>query len=160
MDVNKKETSRPVLATSSNALVGDESSNVSMSSIVRPEVRPDLPIHGGADGTILRLPSTFLSESDLGLKFTGDILVALSVTFGVSPFLSVIDKAIVQKAAGTHSILQSSFESTVNIARNPGSFIRSPVFLAMWGVYAATYSTGEWVIQSDLMFSQTTSTGS
>lgn len=92
-----------------------------------------------ADKSLIQMPS-FSYDSDLAFKLTGDILVAVSITFGVSPILSVIDKAIVQKAAGTHSILQSSLDTTVNIARNPGNFIKSPVFLAMWGVYAATYS--------------------
>lgn len=95
-----------------------------------------------ADKSLIQMPS-FSYDSDLAFKLTGDILVAVSITFGVSPILSVIDKAIVQKAAGTHSILQSSLDTTVNIARNPGNFIKSPVFLAMWGVYAATYSIGE-----------------
>jgi len=79
---------------------------------------------------------------DLASKLAGDVLVACTVTFGVSPFLTVIDKAIVQKAAGTHNVLQSSVESIVNMARNPGSYLRSPMFIMMWGVYASTYCTG------------------
>jgi hypothetical protein len=84
----------------------------------------------------------FHASTNLLSKLAGDVLVACTVTFAVSPFLTVIDKAIVQKAAGTHSVLQSSFESIVNIARNPGSYVRSPMFLMMWGVYASTYCTG------------------
>lgn len=83
----------------------------------------------------------FHASTNLLSKLAGDVLVACTVTFAVSPFLTVIDKAIVQKAAGTHSVLQSSFESIVNIARNPGSYVRSPMFLMMWGVYASTYCT-------------------
>lgn len=82
------------------------------------------------------------SESlGLGEKLFGDVLVALGVTFAVSPFLTVVDKAIVQRTAGTHSIVQSSFESIRGIVQNPVRYIRSPMFLWMWGVYGATYST-------------------
>jgi len=55
--------------------------------------------------------------------------------------MSTIDKAIVQKAAGTHSMTQSCVESVRNMVRHPISFVRSPTFLMMWGVYASTYCT-------------------
>lgn len=80
-------------------------------------------------------------SSNLGSKLAGDVLVACGVTFGVAPFMSVIDKAIVQRAAGTHTVLQSSIQSITSIVRNPVTFMKSPMFLMMWGVYAATYTT-------------------
>lgn len=82
-------------------------------------------------------------SSNLGSKLVGDVLVACGVTFGVAPFMSVIDKAIVQRAAGTHTVLQSSSQSITSILRNPVSFVKSPMFLMMWSVYAATYTTGK-----------------
>lgn len=80
-------------------------------------------------------------SSDLSSKLIGDVLVAFGVTFGMSPFVSIIDKSVVQRAAGTHSILQSGLESMTSILRNPYAYIKSPTFLMMWAVYAATYST-------------------
>jgi len=80
-------------------------------------------------------------SSDLHAKLKGDVLVASGVTFGFAPFIAMIDKAIVQRAAGSHSILQSSGESLRSMVRNPVSFVKSPAFLMVWGVYAATYST-------------------
>lgn len=82
-------------------------------------------------------------SSDLSLKITGDVGVAAGVTFAVSPFIVAIDKAVVQKAAGTHTISRSIVESMTNMMRNPVSFIKSPTFLMMWGVYCATYTTGK-----------------
>jgi hypothetical protein len=74
-------------------------------------------------------------------KLLGDILVATSVTFCAAPFLSIVDKAIVQSAVGSHTLLQSGFESIKGMVRNPVQYVKSPTFLLMWGVYAATYST-------------------
>ena len=74
-------------------------------------------------------------------QLMGDALVACGVTFGVAPFISVVDKAIVQRAAGSHTVLRSAVETTSGIIRNPISFVKSPMFLMMWGVYAATYTT-------------------
>ncbi len=87
-------------------------------------------------------------SSSLGSKLAGDVVVACGVTFGVAPFMSIIDKAIVQRAAGTHTVLQSSIQSITSIVRNPVSFVKSPMFLMMWSVYAATYTTGKLEILS------------
>eukprot|EP00978_Attheya_sp_CCMP212_P019823 scaffold56037_cov45-Attheya_sp.AAC.2 len=86
-------------------------------------------------------PLEMPTSSNLGEKLFGDVLVATGVTFAVAPFISIVDKAIVQKVAGTHNILQSVAESTQNMVRKPVQFIKSPMFLLMWGMYAATYST-------------------
>ena len=108
-------------------------------------ISPEEPVQLASSAVVHQQESIFAApfSSDLSIKLVGDVAVACSITFGIAPILSVIDKAIVQKAAGTHSIVQSSLESVVNIARNPVGFIKSPVFLLMWGVYAATYTTGK-----------------
>lgn len=85
--------------------------------------------------------SHHLLSSDLSSKLMGDVVVACGVTFGVAPFMAVIDKAIVQRAAGTHTVLQSAAQSVTTMVRSPISYVKSPMFLMMWGVYAATYST-------------------
>ncbi len=83
----------------------------------------------------------FESSSHLGEKLLGDVLVAFGVTLGVAPFISVVDKAIVQRANGSQSILSSTAESVRTMARNPIAFVKSPMFLMMWGVYGVTYAT-------------------
>lgn len=81
------------------------------------------------------------SSVPLGEKLLGDVLVGASVTFAVAPFLTVVDKAIVQSAAGSHTLLKSGFQSITGMLRNPVQYFKSPTFLLMWSVYAATYST-------------------
>eukprot|EP00535_Pseudo-nitzschia_heimii_P007261 CAMPEP_0197177662 /NCGR_PEP_ID=MMETSP1423-20130617/3187_1 /TAXON_ID=476441 /ORGANISM="Pseudo-nitzschia heimii, Strain UNC1101" /LENGTH=419 /DNA_ID=CAMNT_0042627247 /DNA_START=218 /DNA_END=1477 /DNA_ORIENTATION=+ len=82
-----------------------------------------------------------ISNTHLGSKLAGDALVATAVTFGVAPFLTIIDKAIVESTAGTSSVLSSAVNSVKSIARNPIEYVRSPTFLMMWAVYGATYTT-------------------
>jgi len=77
----------------------------------------------------------------LAYRLIGDVGVATGVTFGVAPILTVIDKAIVQRTAGTYTLLASAKETMRYIVREPIAYLRSPTFLLMWGVYAATYST-------------------
>jgi hypothetical protein len=77
----------------------------------------------------------------LSEKLVGDVVIATGVTFCVAPFLTVVDKAIVQSAAGNQTLLRSGFESMQGMMRNPVAYLKSPTFLLMWGVYAATYST-------------------
>mmetsp|Transcript_23178 Transcript_23178/g.38359 ORF Transcript_23178/g.38359 Transcript_23178/m.38359 type:complete len:368 (+) Transcript_23178:95-1198(+) len=89
---------------------------------------------------IRRKQGSYVS-SNLGEKIIGDIGIACGVTFTIVPFLTIVDKAIVQSAAGSHSMMASGMESAKNIVRNPGGYLKSPLFLLMWGTYAATYST-------------------
>jgi hypothetical protein len=77
----------------------------------------------------------------LASKIVGDVAIASGVTFCVAPFLTVVDKAIVESAAGSRTLVQSGLESLQGILRNPSNYFKSPTFLLMWGVYAATYST-------------------
>jgi hypothetical protein len=85
-------------------------------------------------------PRTYVS-SNLGQKIIGDIAIGSAVTFSVVPFLTVVDTAIVRKAAGTHTMLSSAAESLKTMLRNPVVYLKSPAFLFMWVTYAATYST-------------------
>jgi hypothetical protein len=81
------------------------------------------------------------ASSRLGDKLLGDVLVGSGVTFCVAPFLTVVDKAIVHSAAGSHTLMQSGIESIKGMVRNPVQYLKSPTFLFMWAVYASTYST-------------------
>jgi hypothetical protein len=82
-----------------------------------------------------------LNLEDLRMNLAGDVLVASGVTFAISPFTSIIDKAIVEQAAGKRTISSSIALSLSPMLRNPVTFLKSPTFLLMWAVYAATYTT-------------------
>jgi hypothetical protein len=73
-------------------------------------------------------------------KLLGDVVVAAVVTATVSPFLTIIDKALVQYAAGSHSLANSAWQSATVMVRHPVQYLKSPTFLWMWATYASTYS--------------------
>jgi hypothetical protein len=81
------------------------------------------------------------ASTHLGSKLIGDAIVATGVTFCVSPFLTVVDKAIVESASGSNTIIKSGINSIKTMSRNPVEYIKSPTFLLMWFVYSATYTT-------------------
>jgi hypothetical protein len=75
----------------------------------------------------------------------GDIIVASTVSLSIAPVLTVIDQAIVQSAAGTHSYMQSIRTSVSNLLLRPTEYIRSPAFLWIWSTYIITYSTANMI---------------
>ena len=91
--------------------------------------------------TISSISTVTAASTHLGSKLIGDAMVATGVTFCVSPFLTVVDKAIVESAAGSNTIIKSGINSIKYMARNPVEYIKSPTFLLMWAVYSATYTT-------------------
>lgn len=95
--------------------------------------------------SISRTQSRILQRSDSNItpladKLLGDVVIGTGVTFCVAPALTVIDKAVFQRAAGSHTLFTSGIETMGTILRAPLSYIKSPTFLLMWGVYAATFS--------------------
>jgi len=89
--------------------------------------------------TTVRTPTA--ASTKLGERLLGDVLVATGVTAGVAPFLTVVDKAIVESSAGTKTLVRSGVDSIRSMVQNPVSYVKSPTFLLMWSVYAATYAT-------------------
>jgi hypothetical protein len=79
--------------------------------------------------------------SNLQEKLLGDVLVATAVAAGLAPFLTVIDKALVQYSAGSHSVKQSAVQSLTAMVRQPIQYLKGPSFLWMWATYTSTYTT-------------------
>mmetsp|Transcript_26614 Transcript_26614/g.77459 ORF Transcript_26614/g.77459 Transcript_26614/m.77459 type:complete len:363 (-) Transcript_26614:198-1286(-) len=81
------------------------------------------------------------SVHGLGLRrlIAGDVLAAFGAALAVSPFVCVIDKAVVQAAAGSNlpTALMNNLQSLV---LHPGTFVRRPEFIMIVLVYVATYS--------------------
>ncbi|CAB9506484.1 Inherit from euNOG: Conserved hypothetical protein [Seminavis robusta] len=68
-----------------------------------------------------------------------DVLAAAGTAFCVAPAISILDQAIVQNASGTKSLGASLKDSVASMVRRPATFVRSPAFLLLWGVYGGTY---------------------
>jgi len=66
------------------------------------------------------------SRQHLGTLLLGDAIIAAGVTAVAAPFVGIVDKAVVQKSSGTHTLIQSSIESVKGMLRNPAAYFRSP----------------------------------
>jgi len=82
-----------------------------------------------------------IAATPLPRKVAGDVMAGSVVAFCVAPFLTIVDKAIVERSAGTKTLVQSGLNSAKTMLQNPVAYYRSPTFLLMWAVYASTYST-------------------
>jgi hypothetical protein len=72
-----------------------------------------------------------------------DFIAATIAGFVATPFVSIIDKAVVQSTAKSIS-LKATFKEGTKQLLNPSKFIRSPQFLMVWSVYSATYLAANW----------------
>jgi len=97
--------------------------------------------HPNVPGIKTSSPSSMMMPSSLTFKLAGDVVVGTGVTFLMAPFLSIVDKAIAQRASGTHTLMRSCVESAHAMVTNPVAYARNPAFLYVWAVYAATYTT-------------------
>jgi hypothetical protein len=68
-----------------------------------------------------------------------DALAAAGTALCVAPAIAILDKAIVENAAGTKTLQRSLVDSLSSLVRRPHQFARSPAFLLLWGVYGGTY---------------------
>jgi len=81
-------------------------------------------------------------EQSLVYKLMGDVGISAIVALGAAPWISVIDKAVVERSTGRRTIFQSCTETLRTMVRDPVTYLKSPMFLIMWGCYASTYATG------------------
>ena len=88
---------------------------------------------------------TLVNYQNLPQALFGDTCSALLASFLVSPMVCAVDKSIMQQAAGTMSIPASMANSFKEMIIRPGTFFRRPEFLMIWGVYALTYITANYI---------------
>ncbi|KAI8803275.1 hypothetical protein BJ742DRAFT_829997 [Cladochytrium replicatum] len=72
----------------------------------------------------------------LGMEFVAAGLSAASV----SPFISIIDKAIFSNASGREHLLPGLFSGFKTLVTSPVTFVRQPSFLIVFGTYHFTYT--------------------
>lgn len=65
--------------------------------------------------------------------------VGTVAAFSVAPVISIVDKAIVSNSSGLERLVPSIINSVKGMISSPISFLRSPSFLLIWGVYSGTY---------------------
>jgi len=103
--------------------------------------RSSIEVSSQHEHSTIPLERSDFATHSLKEKLFGDVTIGAGVTFAIAPILTIIDKAIVQSAAGTHTLARSTLESMHMMLTNPVKTVRSPAFLLVWGVYAGTYTT-------------------
>jgi len=131
--VQEHQYARPSLLSSSSASASSSPAHFVM-------FKPPPPRVTLRKSKVLLRSNNNSRHRNLAERLVGDVVIGCGVTAVVSPFLTVIDKALVQKSAGTHSVVGSMLDSTTSMLRRPVSYFKSPTFLWMWATYAATYS--------------------
>lgn len=76
-------------------------------------------------------------------SLTKDFFAATIAGFVATPFVSIIDKSVVQSTASSMSLKDSFIKGAEQLLK-PLKFIRSRQFLMVWGVYSATYLAANW----------------
>lgn len=79
--------------------------------------------------------------SQLLKHFGVDIAAALVASFGVSPFITVVDRAIAENASGRRTLMNGVKELSRSFIERPFQFCKSREFLWIFGLYSATYAT-------------------
>ncbi|KAG5182598.1 hypothetical protein JKP88DRAFT_220970 [Tribonema minus] len=107
----------------------------SMQSLQTAEERlPALP-EVKASAPALRNNAAYATH--LGL----DVLSAFGASFMVSPFITIVDRSIIQNASGVMQMGDSIRAGIKELVMRPHVFLRRPEFLMIFGVYSATYTT-------------------
>ncbi|KAK2741508.1 hypothetical protein FQN55_008260 [Onygenales sp. PD_40] len=85
-------------------------------------------------------PGSWNTDS-LGRRLAVDAVSAAGAAIMICPLITIIDKAIIEKAAKGVGISQSLKSSIVSILKRPHSFFISTPFLLIYTLYGSTYLT-------------------
>ncbi|KAI8613625.1 hypothetical protein BC830DRAFT_1131350 [Chytriomyces sp. MP71] len=80
-------------------------------------------------------------HTSLLTSLTSDVIAGVGTSLLVSPFVTIVDRALVSTASGSSGIARPLADGVKSLARNPAAFMSSPAFLAVFTVFAGTYIT-------------------
>ncbi|CAK4082899.1 unnamed protein product [Aphanomyces euteiches] len=80
-----------------------------------------------------------MSDSTVGAKLCIDVLAAGGASFFVAPFITVVDRAIIENASGKRDLYTAMKAVSHDFLKRPLSFIRRKEFLLIYAVYTSTY---------------------
>ncbi|CAM9811544.1 unnamed protein product [Ascophyllum nodosum] len=80
--------------------------------------------------------------------YAADLASALWASLVVSPFITIVDRSIIQNASGTKRMGDSVRAGFKELFLRPHVFLRRPEFFMIWGVYASTYTAANAVVTS------------
>lgn len=74
----------------------------------------------------------------LAARLLGDVAAAAVASLMVSPFISIVDRSIIQSASGTMSMRASVMQGVRVLMTKPALFLARPDFICTFGLYGAT----------------------
>ncbi|RLO06877.1 hypothetical protein DYB28_000759 [Aphanomyces astaci] len=93
-----------------------------------------------ADNTSTATSTSGLTfDAAVGAKLAIDFAAAGAASFFVAPFITTVDRAIIENASGKRGLSTALKEISLDFVRNPLSFVRRKEFLLIYGLYTATY---------------------
>lgn len=70
-----------------------------------------------------------------------DVVAAATASFAVSPFITIVDRAIIENASGARPLATGVKELARAFVANPLQFVRKREFAIVFGLYTATYAS-------------------
>ncbi|KAF1331162.1 hypothetical protein FI667_g4484, partial [Globisporangium splendens] len=86
-----------------------------------------------------------VSFMQLTKHFGVDIVSAITASFGVSPFITIVDRAIAENASGRRTLSNGIKELSKSFMERPLQFCKTKEFMWIFGLYSATYVTANTV---------------
>lgn len=74
-------------------------------------------------------------------RFGVDLAAASVASLGVSPFITIVDRAIAENASGKRTLALGVKELSTKFIHHPIQFCKSKEFAWIFGLYTATYAT-------------------
>ncbi|GLE04052.1 hypothetical protein PINS_up012963 [Pythium insidiosum] len=70
-----------------------------------------------------------------------DAAAAMIASLGVSPFITIVDRSIIENASGARQLTTGLKELSIDFLRHPLQFLRRREFRLVFGLYTATYAS-------------------
>jgi hypothetical protein len=105
---------------------------------------PTAPVHLALqtmDDALATTKQRDQSLASLFSRFGADLTAAAVSSFGVSPFVTIIDRAIAENASGRRTLMHGVKELSLSFVQQPIQFCKSREFAWIFGLYTATYAT-------------------
>ncbi|GMF21408.1 unnamed protein product [Phytophthora fragariaefolia] len=77
----------------------------------------------------------------LAKQLVADTLAAMAASLGVAPFITIVDRAIIENASGARPLGRGLKELSVEFLKHPLRFVGKREFHLIFGLYTATYVT-------------------
>ncbi|KAE8906793.1 hypothetical protein PF005_g2354 [Phytophthora fragariae] len=90
----------------------------------------------------------------LAKQLAADTVAAMAASLGVAPFITIVDRAIIENASGARPLGRGLKELGVEFLKHPLRFVGKREFHLIFGLYTATYVTAN-VVDSVCEFAET-----